>query len=136
MTRHSVSHLFVHSVFVVKYRRKVLTSELLTVLQVVFDKVCREHGCTLIEFEGEFDHVHLLVQYRPKVRLSDLMRTLKTQSSATILRNYRPIIAKQLWGPALWTPSYFISSCGGAPLEYIKAYIQNQNSPRTQSKDF
>jgi putative transposase len=40
-----------------------------------------------------------------------------------------PGIRKKLWGGALWPPSYFAASCGGAPIEIIRQYIEQQQTP-------
>lgn len=131
MSRHSVSFLFSHIVFVTKYRRKVLTKSIIEDIRIILTNVCNCYNVKILEFEGESDHVHLLIQFTPSVRLCDLIRTLKTQSSSYIMEKYKDYITTYLWKDTLWTPSYFICTCGGAPLEIIKNYIQNQESPRT-----
>lgn len=131
MSRHSVSFLFAHIVFVTKYRRKVLTKSIIEDIRNIFTSACDGYNAKILEFEGESDHVHLLIQFTPSVRLCDLIRTLKTQTSSFVMKKYKDHIVTYLWKDSLWTPSYFISTCGGAPLEIIKNYIQNQESPRT-----
>jgi putative transposase len=82
-----------------------------------------------VEFEGEKDHVHLLVNYPPKVAISKLVNSLKGVSSRMIRKKNYPTIQRYLWGNALWSPSYFAGSCGGAPLSVIKQYIEQQDTP-------
>lgn len=82
----------------------------------------------LAEFDGEDDHVHLLVHYPPKVAISSLVNSLKGASSR-ILRTKHPEIRSKLWGNALWSPSYFAASCDGTPIGIIKQYIQQQQTP-------
>ena len=127
--RHCVFMLHVHLVFVTKYRRGVFTKEILQSLQPIFSSVCIDFEAQLIEFNGEDDHVHLLVNYPPKVALSKLVNSLKGISSLMIRKQKHPSIQKKLWGGALWSPSYFAGSCGGAPIAVIRQYIEQQKTP-------
>jgi putative transposase len=127
--RHVVFNMHIHLVFVTKYRKNVFTSEILDDLRPIFESVCNDFESTLVEFEGEEDHVHLLINYPPKVAVSNLVNSLKGVSSRMIrLKNY-PSIRKKLWGGALWSPSYFAGSCGGAPISIIRQYIEQQQRP-------
>jgi putative transposase len=79
-----------------------------------------------MEFNGEHDHVHLLLNYPPKVSVSALVNSLKRVSSRMIRQKRHSSIRKKLCGGALWSPSYFAGSCGGAPLAVIRQYIEQQ----------
>ena len=127
--RHVVFNLHVHLVFVAKYRRAVFTKQVLDDLEAIFDGVCKKFEAKLVEFDGEDDHVHLLVNYPPKVAISSLVNSLKGVSSRLIRKKQYPSISKQLRGGALWSPSYFAGSCGGAEVEIIRQYIEQQNTP-------
>ena len=127
--RHCVFKMHVHLVFVTKYRRNVFTKEVLDDLKIFFEKVCLDFESELVEFDGEDDHVHLLVNYPPKVAVSALVNSLKGVSSRMIRKKNYPSIKKKLWGGALWSPSYFAGSCGGAPIEIIRQYIEQQQTP-------
>lgn len=127
--RHCVFNMHVHLVFVTKYRRNVFTKDILEALNPIFDAVCKDFDATLVEFDGEDDHVHLLVNYPPKVTVSKLVNSLKGVSSLLIRKMDFPSIKKKLWGGALWSPSYFAASCGGAPISIIRAYIEQQRTP-------
>jgi len=70
---------------------------------------------------GEDDHVHLLVEYPPRVPVSGLV--LKGVSSR-LLRRDRRDIAMRYWKGVLWSPSYFAASCGGAPIAIVCQYIE------------
>ena len=126
--RHCVFNMHVHLVFVAKYRRDVFTKAMLETMNEVFKRVCLDFEAVLVEFDGEHDHVHLLVNYPPKVAISSLVNSLKGASSR-ILRSKHPEIKNKLWGNALWSPSYFAASCGGAPISIIKQYIESQQTP-------
>lgn len=121
--------MHVHPVFVTKYRREVFTREILDELRPIFASVCIDFEANLVEFDGEDDHVHLLVNYPPKVTISKLVNSLKGVSSHLIRKKDYPSIRKKLWGGALWSPSYFSGSCGGPPIAIIRQYIEQQKTP-------
>ena len=101
--RHCVFVLHVHLVFVTKYRRNV--------------------------FKGEHDHVHLLINYPPKVALSSLVASLKGVSARLLRKefgDFHPWLKRR---GVLWSPSYFASSCGGAPIDILRQYIEEQQTP-------
>ena len=75
--RHCLFNLHVHLVFVTKYRRAVFTKQILDDLRVIFSSVCDDFEAHLVEFDGEKDHVHLLITYPPKVSVSRLVNSLK-----------------------------------------------------------
>jgi len=110
---------------VTKYRRGVLTDAALETLRTIFAKVCQNFEAVLVDTNGEDDHVHLLVEYPPKVALSTLVNSLKGVSSRR-LRQQQPDIAARYYKGVLWSPSYFAASCGGAPLSNIRQYIEEQ----------
>lgn len=121
--------MHVHLVFVTKYRREVFTQPILDDLRGIFTGVCNDFEAELVEFDGEDDHVHLLVNYPPKVAVSNLVNSLKGVASRMIRQKRYPSIRKNLWGGALWSPSYFAGSCGGAPISLIRQYIEKQKTP-------
>ena len=127
--RHCVFKLHVHLVLVTKYRRGVFTKAVLNELQEIFSAVYTDFEAELIALDGEDDHAHLLVNYPPKVAVSALVNSLKGVSSSMIRKKNDPEIKKKLWGGALWSPSYFAGSCGGAPISLIRQYIEEQRTP-------
>jgi len=127
--RSHISNLHAHLVFSTKYRRKALTAEILDYCRDIMAEVCSEHGATLTEFNGEADHVHMLVHYPPTLALSVLVKALKGRSSRLLRQQFRRHLKRVLWGDALWTPAYFAGSCGGAPLTVVQDYINNQRRP-------
>jgi len=123
--RHVVHHLHLHLVFVTKYRKKVFSEKMYERLHFHFKRVCKDFGCSLVECSGEQDHVHLLVEPLPQTTPSKLVNSLKGVSSR-LLRKEFPELESSYWKGGLWSPSYFIASCGGAPLDILKEYIRNQ----------
>ena len=123
--RHVVYALHAHLVFVTKYRRNALSEPAIRDLSRIFAKVCKDFEAELIECNGEDDHVHLLIVYPPKVALSKLVNSLKGVSSR-LLREWRPEVSGRYLNGVLWSPSYFVASCGGAPLTVIAEYVKSQ----------
>ena len=117
--------LHVHLVFVTKYRRRVLNEAATAALGTIFAKVCEDFDAALRACDGEDDHVHLLVEYPPTVLLPTLVNSLKGVSSR-LLRQQPPDIVPRYWKNVLWSPSYFAASCGGAPLDIIQRYVEQQ----------
>lgn len=127
--RTCVFQLHVHLVFVTKYRRKVFSKKIIEDLTKIFEAICKDFQANLVECDGENDHIHLLINYPPTVSISKLVNSLKGVSSRLIRRKGYATIQKALWGENLWSPSYFASSCGGAPIEILRQYIEQQRTP-------
>jgi putative transposase len=121
--------LHAHLVFITKYRKAALTNEMLISMKEYMEKVCSDFECTLEEFNGEKNHVHLLVNYPPKVSVSKLVNSLKGVSSRRLRVDYTKELDKVYWKGVLWSPSYFAGSVGGAPLSVLKQYIEQQDRP-------
>ncbi len=126
---HAVFSIHLHIVFVTKYRRKVLTQEMLEDIKEIFSRVLKMNNTYLIECNLEPDHVHLLIDLHPDNNISNLVASLKSASSRILRNKYSHHIGKFYWGKRakLWHDSKCIISCGGAPLEVVKEYIQNQS---------
>lgn len=125
---HCVYSLSYHFVFVTKYRRAVFGAAELDELGRIWRGLLTDWGGELLEFNGEADHVHLLVRLPPTAAPSAVANNLKTVSSR-LLRKRVPAVRRFYKEPVLWSRSYFVSSCGGAPLAVIKQYIQAQERP-------
>ncbi len=92
-------------------------------------EVCGKFQVELREFNGETDHVHLLVHYPPKIALSKLINSLKGVSSRHLRAEYTDRINQTGLDSVFWSRSYFAASCGGAPLTVIRQYIEQQERP-------
>ncbi|MCK9894721.1 IS200/IS605 family transposase [Frankia sp. AgB32] len=127
--RHCVFALHAHLVFVTKYRHRVFDDQHLTRLEEIMRMVCGDFEVELVEFNGERDHVHLLVNFPPKVALSKLVNSLKGVSSRRMRQEF-PELARHYWrANRLWSGSYFAGSVGGAPLDVLRRYIEEQARP-------
>lgn len=123
----SVSDLKAHLVLTTKYRRKVISPEMLTHLHQSVNHISQKWGVEVIEFNGEEDHVHLLFRYYPQMQLSKYINALKTYSSTEIRKAYARELRRVYWGkPVFWNSAYFVASCGGVTVEILKRYVQEQ----------
>lgn len=128
--RHVVHRLHAHLVFTTKYRRGAIhTDRVRELLRDVMMSVAADAGAEITAIEADGDHVHLLIAYPPQLALSRLVNSMKGVSSRRLRKEGWPEVRSVLWGDAFWSPSYCVVSCGGAPLDIVKAYVENQNSP-------
>ena len=124
---HSVYSLHYHLVLMTIYRKRVLTPDILQFVKASASKVCDAWGCTLKEFNGESDHVHMLIDAPPNLKLSDFINNLKTVTSRLTRKHHAEHVKKFYWKPGFWHRSYCIASAGGAPLDIIRQYIESQS---------
>jgi putative transposase len=138
-----VYSLNIHLVLVTKYRKKVINQEILKRLNEILASTCEKWSSKLTDFNGEPDHVHLVIDFPPDVEISKLVNNLKTVSSrlirkefADVLRSGSPTMeAPQAAGvvnriyskPVFWTGAYFVASCGGVTVEQVRKYVENQS---------
>lgn len=130
---HAVFKIQFHIVFVTKYRKNVINQAILAKLQEVFSRVCEKRKCELLEFNGEENHVHLLVDAHPDNNTSQLISSLKSASSRIVRKEFEDYLKQFYWkkeDPSFWTDAYCVISAGGAPLEIVKEYIKSQNQPK------
>ncbi len=125
----SVSDLKAHLVLTTKYRRQVLTSEMLNRLHEVLEALLEQWECRVVEFNGEADHIHLLFQYHPGIELSKLVNNIKTVSSRKLRQEFSEQVDRFYHKDVLWNGSYFIASCGGVTISKLKEYIEQQERP-------
>lgn len=125
---HCVFHLKYHLVLVTKYRKKCLPEKILGRLDELCRHVCKKWKVELVEFGGESDHVHLLLDMHPNLMLSRFVNNLKTVTSRMIRKEFEDHLTKFYYKPVLWTRAYCIISAGGAPLSVLADYIQKQGN--------
>ena len=118
--------LNIHLVLVTKYRRKIINQAILARLKEILGSTCDKWGSKLTDFNGEPDHVHLIIDFPPDVEISKLVNNLKTVSSRLIRKEFAPVINKVYSKPVFWTGAYFVASCGGVTIDQVKKYVENQ----------
>ncbi|WP_414530500.1 IS200/IS605 family transposase [Nodularia chucula] len=128
---HSVFSVRLHFVFVTHYRRKALNTEMLNRLKQMIEQVSNKMDCQLIEFNGESDHIHILLDFHPKNSIAAVVGSLKSATARMLKKEFPQDVKKYYWGKvSFWSNSYYVSSCGGAPIDVLKKYIQNQDTPK------
>ena len=126
---HSSYLLQAHIIFVTKYRRSVLTGKILAKAEEIIFRECVKLKSELIEFNGVPDHVHMIISYHPSLSISHLVRVLKSCTGRELKLHF-PELNQAAWRKnALWSPSFFASSVGGAPLHVLQQYIKQQDRP-------
>lgn len=122
---HSVFLLNYHLVLCTKYRKKVINEEISEKLKNIFVDISSKYGITLVEWNHDKDHVHLLFRAKPNSDLSKMINAYKSASSRRI-KNEFPDIRKYLWKEYFWSRSYYLLTTGGVTIDVIKKYIENQ----------
>lgn len=126
---HSVFALYYHLVFVVKYRRKVIDDAISYRLKEIFEYIQPNYNITLLEWNHDKDHIHVLFKAHPNTEISRFINAYKSASSRLIKKEF-PIIKKYLWKEYFWSRSYCLITTGGVPIEIIKKYIENQGGEK------
>jgi putative transposase len=119
---HAVFSIQLHVYFVCEYRRKALTPEMISRIREVTNLICEKRGCALIEFGGESDHVHLLVDMHPDNNIAAFFGSIKAATSR-ILRSEFPDEVNRFYRKGFWGRQKYYRSVGGAPLEVLMQYI-------------
>jgi putative transposase len=122
---HSVFLLYYHLVLVVKYRRKVIDDEISEYAKKMFIRIGEKYNITLVEWNHDEDHIHILFKAHPNSELSKFINTYKSASSRLIKKEF-PRVKEKLWKEYFWSRSFCLLTTGGAPIEVIKKYIESQ----------
>lgn len=122
---HSVFLMYYHLVLVVKYRRKVIDDTISAYSKEKFVSLGEKYNITLVEWNHDFDHVHILFKAHPNTELSKFINAYKSASSRLIKKEF-PFVRKKLWKEMFWSRSFCLLTTGGSPIEVVKKYIENQ----------
>ncbi len=126
--RHSIYNLTYHLVVITKYRRKCINEDVLEDLKEISKRLLSVKGGSVLEVNGEEDHLHILFECPPQVELAKLVNTFKTVSSRLIRKKYSDYLRAYYWKLVFWSNSYCILSTDGATIETIKRYIESQGT--------
>jgi len=126
---HSVFLIFFHLILIIKYRRKVITEPISDRLKEIFLYIAPNYHITLVEWNHDIDHVHILYKAHPKTEHSKFINAYKSASSRLIKKEFSDI-RKSLWKEYFWSKSFCLLTAGGAPIEVIKRYIESQGEKR------
>ena len=130
---HSVFLLHYHLVLVIKYRRKVFDDDISNRAKKIFEYIAPNYNITLQEWNHDKDHVHILFKAHPNSEISKFINAYKSASSR-LLKKELPQILQKLWKEYFWSQSFCLLTTGGAPIEVIKKYIENQGIDRRRKK--
>ena len=122
---HSVFAMYYHLVLVVKYRRKVFDDTISSYARSVFEKISPSYNISLLEWNHDIDHVHIMFKAQPNSELSKFINAYKSASSRLIKRDF-PKVRNKLWKEHFWSQSFCLLTTGEAPIEVIKKYIETQ----------
>ena len=122
---HSVFSMYYHLVLVVKYRRKVFDDSVSDYAKDIFVRIAPSYNITLVEWNHDMDHVHVMFKAQPNSELSKFINAYKSASSRLIKKQF-PQVRKKLWKEAFWSQSFCLWTTGGAPIEVIRKYIGTQ----------
>lgn len=126
---HSVFSLNYHLVLVIKYRKQVLNDDISNRLKEIFEYISTNYNITLEEWEHDKDHIHVLFKAHPNSELSKFINSYKSASSRLIKKEF-PSIKQKLWKEYFWSRSYCLITTGGAAIDVVRKYIENQGKER------
>ena len=130
MRNNAVFDLTYHLVLVTKWRRKALSEDMLRRFGEIAGSTLMDWRCSLVEFGGEADHVHLLFRAHPALDLSRLVNNLKTVTSRLLRKEFSADLARFYWKPVLWHGAYYVGSVGHASIETVRRYVEEQGRDR------
>ncbi len=124
-----VSDLKAHLVLTTKSRKEVFTDEMINRCGKILEELLIKWDSSVIDFNGEADHVHLIFRYTPQTELSKFINNVKTVTSRYLRKEFPDRVNQFYYKDVLWNGSYFIASCGGVTVETLKKYVENQAKP-------
>lgn len=122
---HSVFLMYYHLILVVKYRRNAIDDTISDYAKKKFVTLGDYYNVTLVEWNHDRDHVHILFKAHPNTELSKFINAYKSASSRLIKKEF-PLVRKKLWKEMFWSRSFCLLTTGGSPIEIVKKYIENQ----------
>ena len=115
-----------HIVWCVKYRKKVLSTEIENSLISILNQIAKDNNFSILECNGDLDHIHLLIDCSPQHYIPNIIKALKGVSARLLFKQYGDTLKKQLYSGHLWSPSYFVSTVSENTETQIRLYIQKQ----------
>ncbi|MEB9559959.1 IS200/IS605 family transposase [Bacillus cereus] len=122
---HSVFLLYYHLVLVVKYRRNVFNDDISDYAKDMFVRLSENYNITLVEWNHDVDHVHILFKAHPNTEMTKFINAYKSASSRLIKRDF-PRVKTKLWKEMFWSRSFCLLTTSGSPINVVKKYIENQ----------
>ena len=124
--RHAQYKLTYHLVVVTKYGHPCISEEMMNRLREATKDLFDRWNCEIIEMNGEQDHVHILFDAPPQINLANTINSYKTVTSRYIRKEFPKELSKYYWKPYFWSRNYMVLTKGGATIDVIKKYIEEQ----------
>ena len=128
ISSHTVTWLTVHIVWVTKYRYKVLTGDIQIRCRELVKQICDAEDVRILKGVVSKDHVHIHIEYRPSLAISDLVKSLKGRTSRRLQEEY-PELGKRYWGRHFWAIGYGAWSTGNITDEMVNEYLEHHRKP-------
>ncbi|MDI3092372.1 IS200/IS605 family transposase [Priestia megaterium] len=122
---HSVFSMYYHLILVIKYRRNVIDDAISDYAKEKFVSLGNKYNITLVEWNDDIDHIHILFKAHPNTELSKFINAYKSASSRLIKKEF-PLVRKKLWKEMFWSRSFCLLTTGGSHIEVVKKYIEDQ----------
>ena len=122
---HSKYSMKVHIIFVTKYRKKLFVyNELANDIKQILYDTATKYGYSIIQIETGKDHIHILLEYSPKMSVSEIVKQLKQYSTYQIWKHHNDCLTKHYWKrKIIWSDGYFACSIGQVSQDIIEKYI-------------
>lgn len=128
-TNNSVYSLNYHFITVVKYRKHIFDNDdIVNDIKLIFNRIAESFDVKITAMECGVDHIHVLFRAKPSLDITKFINILKGHSSRDLRKKYSDVLKDKLWGDAMWSPSYFLSTTGNVSLDTLKNYIDNQRT--------
>ena len=131
---HALYNLEYHVVLVTKYRKKCINDAVFQSIKAQTDRIVQMKGGVIEAINYEGDHVHMLLSMPPQACMSTTINNIKTTTARIVRRDHGDYLQQFYWKPVFWNRSYLILSSGGAPIEVIKRYIEEQGTEEHTNK--
>ena len=131
---HTVSRLTAHIIWVTKYRYKVLTGDIQIRCRNLIKQVCDSEDVKILKGAVSKDHVHMLIEYAPSLKISDFVKRVKGRTSRILQMEY-PALKKQYWGKHFWAIGYGVWSTGNVTEELVKEYLEHHKNQSNNDSD-
>ena len=131
---HSVSRLTAHIVWVTKYRYHVLIGDVKVRCRDLILQMCEAEDIVILKGVVSKDHIHMHIEYPPKLNVSNIVKRFKGRSSRLLQQEF-PQLKKRYWGQHFWAVGYGVWSTGNVTDDVVTKYLEHHRSPTSESRD-
>lgn len=131
---HTVSRMTVHLVWATKYRYGVLIGDVKPRCRELVRQDCMSLDIEILKGVVSKDHVHIHIEYPPKLSVSEICKQLKGRSSRLLQKEF-PHLKKRYWGRRFWGRGFGAWSSGNITEEMVQEYLEHHRKPEDTSND-